>query len=173
MSLPTEKEVKALDKSTKSINGLIKYLFLIFLSGLPTWVGFSNSKKLDSLIQIQQSQSQKQSQATYIASGVPTKDPKGNDPQTLGSNTDFNINDWYYDGFYNENEYLCSKVKNNKYWSIWTKEQIILADNTVTARIVLKNETKNNQTVTISLGNYKPLFAPKQIMQLNILNNNQ
>lgn len=169
MSLPTENDIKAITNSSKSIKGLVKYLFLILLSGLPTWVGFNNSKKLDSLIQIQQTQTQNQAQSN--TNNIYPNQPQSTiskAPETLGSNTDFNISEWYVESYATRDDFLCSLDNKNNYWSIWSKNKYQLSDNELSAKIILKANPNKHQTFVVSMGEYKPKYNPKTIFQLNI-----
>jgi len=169
MSLPTDNQIKSLDRSTKSFGGFVRYLFLVLLSGIPTWVGISNSKKLDSIISFQQSQSQNQTQSNTnnIFPNQPQA-PIQKPNEVLGHNTDFNLKDWISDSFVIRDDFLCSLDNKNNYWSIWSIKKFQLSDNELSAKIILKANPNKHQTFVVSMGESKPKYNPKTIFQLNI-----
>lgn len=169
--LPTSNEIDAFSNSLKSWKGILSYSLLVLLTIIPTIIGISNSKKIDSIILSQkQSQKQEQKQATNIDIGSVNSPPnESNTPRNINGN--FNPDSWYMDSYKEDTGFLCSLDKKSKYWSIWSKSEYPISGNEVAMRILIRPKKESHQTVVIGMGSYTPKYSPKTVFQLNIFEN--
>lgn len=126
----------------------------------------SNINKLENKIATIQTQIQSNNVNISVGNTVDNSTLRDNG-KVIGASADNPIDsNWYKVGFDNKDGYYCSRVTNNKYWSLWSKVNYSLSNNNITTRIEIKPQ-KDLSTFVMSMGEYDGINAPKPIFQLN------